>query len=404
MNDLASGNIVVLVDPYTRKSVESITYESLVRHVLVITDIREITDVNYGCDFVMFEPAVPAAVTPELLREFIDTYNIKAHLIYSTDAIGSIFSTLGIRCVKADCRMLEWNLIYAVIHEDSAILAHYQKSKLELKEFSESLENVPQSLVAPVSRLYTSYVDLAGAYSKLIEENSRLAETVVNYRSVGKKTTRAIEELKFLLDEATVENRTYAAMLSQSYDVVFNGVYPERPRVLYIKSISHLAGIDSLLMLLYSVLTKQYKVSCKIVKLVDNTNATSIRYIPNVYTPIHDSYNTETVLTNDFLASLSGYNMLMSLLMLNRSGLDFLIIHDLRGTLNNAVASSLIDLQLNEMSGDYAVLAEYENVLSDLEDHAPFVWSFKKVAEYTGTNVLKLTSHPTVSKILDHLM
>lgn len=404
MNDITSSNIVVLVDPYTRKSVESITYESLVRHVLVITDIREITAAHYGCDFVMFETAVPSAVTPEILREFIDTYNIKTHLIYSTDAIGSIFSTLGVKCVKADCRMLEWNLIYAVIHGDSAILAHYQKSQIEARDFSDSLENLPDSLVAPVNRLYTSYVDLAGAYSRLIEENARLSETVENYHSVGRKTVRAIEELNDLLEKATAENRTYSAMLSQSYDVVFNGVYPERPRVLYIKSISHLAGIDNLLMLLYSVLTRQYKVSCKIVKLVDNTNATSIRYIPNVYTPIHDSYNTEIVLTNDFLASLSGYNMLMSLLMMNRSGLDFLIIHDLRGTLNTAIDSSLIDLQLNEMSGDYAVLAEYENVLSDLEDHAPFVWNFKQVAEYTGTNVIKLTSHPTVSKILDHLM
>ena len=404
MNDITSGNTIVLVDPYTRKSVESITYDALVRHTLVITDIREITDVNYGCDFVFFEPSIPSAVTPEVLAEFMSTYALKAHLIYNTDAFGSMFETIGVNCVKADCRMLEWNLIYAVIHKDTAILSHYQRSLDEPRIFSDSLENVPKSLEAPINRLYEAYIDLASGYSDLISKNSDLEETLENYRCVGRKTTKAIEELMNLLEEATAENRTFSAMLSQSYDVVFNGVYPERPKVLYIKSISHLAGIDNLMMLLYSVLTRQYKVSCKVVKLIDNTNATGIRYIPNVYTPIHDSYNTEIVLTNDFLASISGYNMLMSLLMMNRSGLDFLIVHDLRGTLNNALDNSLIDLQLNEMSGDYALLAEYDNVLSDFAGHAPFLWDFKTTAEYTGTNVLKLASHPTVGKILDYLM
>lgn len=403
VQDTLSGNVVVLIDPYTRKAVENITYDALAKHVTVITDIREITDTNYSCDLIMFEPAVPAIVTPAVISEFAELYGVRAHLIYSTQEVADLFAG-RVHAVKADYRTLEWNLIYAVVHEDLAILEPYQRSQAAPLEFAKLIEGLPAEFRAPVDKMYTSYIDLGSALARLINDNSELRETINNYRSVGAKTTAAINELKSLLQAATEENRTYCAMLSESYDVTFNGMYPDRPRVLYIKSISHLSGIDNLLMVLYAVLTKQYKVGCKVVKLVDSANACSVRYVPNVYTPLTDSYNTYDVLTNDFLVTLGAYNILMNLLMLNRSGLDILVVHDMRGTMNDALDSSLVDLKVHEMSGDYAMLGEYENVLSDVPKVSQFLWRFEEVAEHTGSNTAKLANHPTIAKIVDYLI
>ena len=121
VQDTLSGNVVVLIDPYTRKAVENITYDALAKHVTVITDIREITDTNYSCDLIMFEPAVPAIVTPAVISEFAELYGVRAHLIYSTQEVADLFAG-RVHAVKADYRTLEWNLIYAVVHEDLAIL------------------------------------------------------------------------------------------------------------------------------------------------------------------------------------------------------------------------------------------------------------------------------------------
>lgn len=403
MNESVSGSVVVLIDPQTRRAVESITYDALAKHVVVITDIREVNDAHYGCDFVFFETAVPGSVTPEVLQEVVDLYNIKPHLVYLVEEIGVLFNGIA-NCVKASYKMLEWNLVYAVIHSDLAILEPYQRTRQEPIEFAQLVESLPAECVDPVNRMYRSYLSLANSYGKLIEDNSKARETINMYRSAGVKTSSAIEELQSLLKEATDANRIYCAMLSESYDVTFSGMYPDRPRVLYVKCISHLSGIDNLLMVLYGVLTKQYKVSCKILKLVDQANAASLRYVPNVYVPLTDSYNTYDVLMNDFLVSLGAYNVLMGLLMLNRSGLDFLIVHDQRGTMGSALDDSLIDLKLHELSGDYAVLGEYENILSDVEKSVPFYWSFKEISGYTGTNIVKLTNHPTIGHILDYLL
>lgn len=400
--DYLSGNIVVLIDPQTRKSAESITYDALSKHVTVITDLREVTDSYYGCDLVFFEPAVPGVVTLDALRETIDLYSINAHLIFSIKEIGELMGTIC-HCVKASYKSIEWNLIYAVVHSDLAILEPYQRSLFEPVEFAKTVESLPAECAEPVNRMYHSYISLASAYMSLIGENARSREMLDMYRSIGSKTRQAIEELQGLLKEATDANRVYCAMLSKSYDTTFTGLYPDRPRVLYIKQISHLSGIDNLLAVLYSTVTRQYKVSCKIVKLVDQANAASIRYVPNVYVPLTDRYNTHDVLANDFLVSLGAYNVLMSLLMLNRSGLELLIVHDQRGTMGNAIDSALVDLKLNEISGDYAILGEYENILSDVDKQSQFFWSFREIAQYTGSNIVKLLNHPTVGKILDYL-
>lgn len=400
--DSISGNIVVLIDPQTRKAAESITYDALSKHVTVITDLREITDTYYGCDLVFFEPSVPGVVTLDALRETTDLYSVNAHLVYSIDGIGVLLSEVC-HCVKASYRTIEWNLIYAVVHSDLAILEPYQRTIFEPVEFAKTLESLPSECADPVGRMYHSYISLAHSYNKLISENARSREMLSMYRSIGEKTRQAIEELQGLLKEATDANRVYCAMLSESYDTTFTGLYPDRPRVLYIKQVSHLSGIDNLIAVLYSTVTRQYKVSCKVVKLVDQANATSLRYVPNVYVPLTDKYNTHDVLTNDFLVSLGAYNVLMSLLMLNRSGLELLIVHDQRGTMGNAIDNALVDLKLNELSGDYAILGEYENILSDVDKQSPFFWSFKEIAQYTGSNIVKLLNHPTVGKILDYL-
>ena len=405
MSEVNVGNIVVLIDPFTLHAVDTITYDALSKHVTVVTDIRELSDSHFGCEFVFFEPSVPAVVTPEILEEVCNIYSINPHLVYTLEEVRQLFEDNGrLHATKADFKILEWNLIYAVLNGDAAVLEPYQRTKLIAAEFATLLEGLPQELVNPVNRMYQSYLTLGTHLHSLIGKNAELEERLQAYKAIGNKTTEAIEELKRLLDNTVRQNRAYCAMLSESYDVTFTGLYSERPRTLYVKTISHLSGIDNLIALLYAVFTKQYKVSCKVVKLVDSTNPLAVSYVPNNYFPLTDTYNTYDVLKNDFMVSLGAYNILFNLLMLNRSGLDVLIVHDQRGVANDALDPSLVDLKINEMSSDIAVLNEYGNVLSDVEGHAQFVWDFRQVQKYTGTNSLKLANHPTIGKIMDYLL
>ena len=90
--------------------------------------------------------------------------------------------------------------------------------------------------------------------------------------------------------------------------------------------------------------------------------------------------------------------------MLNKSGLDVLIVHDCRSILQDAIDSPLVTLKINEVSSDFAALGEYDNVLSDLGRQVTFPWDYQTCKKYLGSGVTKLVNHPTIVKVLDLLL
>ncbi len=402
-SEALSSNIVVLIDQFTKDAVDSITYDALNKHVSVITDMKELAELHYEAHLVIFEPAVSLIVTPEILDEAIASLKLKVHLFYQhEDVIVAVASRC--KCIKADYSEIDWNLVYAAVREDLAILEPYQRSVKILDSYKKVEERIPEDLREYFLRFRGSYIALADKVNALLEENAQLAETVATQEKFGEKAVAGISELKDLLDNSQHKCNSYEAILSKSYDVTKGGFFPDRPRVLYIKCISHVAGVDTLISVLFAALQKQYKASVKVVKLVDAGSALQLRYIPNFYEPVQDSYNTSVLLQNDFLLKLGGYAMMFDTLLLNRSGLEYLVVHDMRSTPNSALDPTLIDLRINEMSQDYAMLGEYDNVLSDAGKRVKFPWSYKEIMKNTGTKSVRLVNHPTVVEILDALI
>lgn len=397
------NSIVVLIDQFTKATVSSITYDVLSKHVVVITDIKELSEEHYKSHLVIFEPAVSVIVTPEILREVKRQLDLEVSLVYQSEEIVAMFRGL-LQPVKADYSDISWNFVYAVVNNDLAILEPYQRSLSVLDSFKAVREKIPEDISEYIERFRGSYMDMVAATNRLLDENERLRQLTKTQEAIGKQTIAGLLELKTLLDQEQDKVHAYETLLSKSYDVIFSGFYPERPRVLYVKHISHVAGIDTFLSVLFAVLSKQYKLSCKVVKLVDSSNALYMRYVPNNYTVITDSYDTSEILGNDFIMKLGAYNIMFDTLFLNRSGLDYLIVHDMRGTAGTAIDPMLIDLKIHEVSADYAVLGEFDNVLSDSGKNIMFPWSFKECQKYTGSNVVKLVNHPTVGAVIDLLL
>lgn len=403
MNEALVNNLVVVIDRFTKETATSITYDVLSKHVAVITDIKELGDEHSQSKVVLFEPALSVIATPENLAELKRTLGVTFYVVYQDDRVMDSLRDI-VTAVKADYSNISWNLVYAVVNDDSAILEPYQRSVRVLDGFKVFRDKIPVDVQDYLDRFRGSYLNLIQVARKLYEDNAGLREYIQTQNSIGRQTIAGLTELKKLLDKSQDKVNAYEALLSEQYDVSFGGFYAERPRVLYIKQVSHVAGVDTLISVLFTVLTKQYRSSCKVVKLVDNTNALTMRYLPNIYVPITDPYNTSELLRNDFLMKLGAYSVMFDTLMLNRSGLQYLIVHDLRGTLGSALDSTLVDLRVNEVSSDYALLGEYSNILSDNDKYADFPWSFVECQKYSGSNVVKLAGHPTITTLVDLLM
>ena len=398
----SSNGVVFLLDQYTRRVTTHLPYDALSKHCVIITDIRELTDEYYGYNFIFCEPSVPMMVTPEILQQILSLTQVKAFMLCNSKNCGEMFE--GIAKVEyVDFRRMDWNLLYAVINSDQAMMESYRDLNAVALEFTSFLNEVPDNIKEPITRMYKSYVNTVIKLREVEKENCEKLAEIDTYKKVYALLHESAAGLREVNRKIENEKNMLTAMLSKSCDVTFSGLYTERPRVLYIKSIGHLPGIDNLLLTLHTVLTSQYRVSCKVVKLVDSSSGISLRYIPNVYVPLAQQYTTSDVLDNNFLVSLGSYTMLFGMLMLNRSGLNTLIVHDCRGDFSEALEDSLIDLKLYELPGDYAVLSEYNNILSSVSS-AEYVWDFNVVQKETGTRSAKLANHPTVTSIASRLL
>ena len=396
-------NVVVLLDEFTRASVESIDFDTISRHAQVLTDIREIAQDNSDSAVILFEPAFHVIVTPEILNELITTFRLTVYAVYMND-LSIISLSKSVHSIKADYTTITWPFIYAIIRGDFAILEPYQKSIKVLDSFNAVKNRIPADMKDYIGRFYDSYLTLSESVSQVLTSNSTLREEIEIHESVGKQLMDSVVELQKLLKILQDQVKSYEVLLSKSYSQIFSGVYLNRPRILYITRITHLAGIDVLINTLYSVLVHQYKMSCKIVKLVDTDSAREIRYVPNVYVPITDTYNTAELLENSMILKTGGLNVMFDTLLLNRSGLDILVIHDLRNTLTPALNSNLIDLDAYEISADYASFGEYPNLITSDKRSATFLWDYTEIKSYTGTRAVRLANHPTISEILGRIL
>lgn len=397
------NSIAVLIDTFTKATVDTVTFDMLSKHASVITDIKELSDDLYKSDVVIFEPALSVIVTPEILKEMKDRFQLSFTIIYQNDNLICAYRGLC-NTIKAYYKEISWNLVYGAVHSDLAILEPYQKSEEVIDNFKAFRSRFPSDVIDYIERFYGTYLNLLRVTDEVVLKNSQLTDLVDVQSKIGKRTIAGITELKGILEEMQRKIYGYEALLSDTQDKVFGGFYPERPKVLYIKQISHVSGMDTLLSILFTVFKEQYKASCKVIKLVDSSSAKQLRYIPNNYEMISGQFNTGDILRNDFLVKLGVSDIMWDTLMLNRSGLEYLIVHDMRGVMDYALDKHLVTVTINEMSFDYAILGEYDNVLSSSPSNSvEYVWDYREVQKHTGSKIIRLTGHPTITAILDAL-
>lgn len=401
--DSVSRGVVVLLDQFTKATANKIAFDAISKKALVINDIREVDENCRGLKLVVFEPAFLVVVTKEIVDQIAKEFNVTTIGVYLNDEMKNVLgdSAQMLQCKHDD---ISWNLLYGIIQADTAILEPYQKGLAAIDEFKAVKSKLPEDLIEYFNRFKGTYLTLLEQARELAVRNGELQDIIRVQESIGQRSIRGIRELKQLLDSTADRMRGYEAILAETYDKTFSGFYPERPTVLYIKSVSHVAGIEILLSVLYTVLTTQYRLSCKVIKLVDHSNSRDISYIPDSYVPISDTYNTAQILDNEFVVKLGAYNLMFDLLLMNKSGLDFIIVHDMRCAMHDALDPALIDLKIHEVSADYAALEEYTEVLSDLGKNVPFYWSYQECKKYLGSGVTRLANHPTIGKILSRLL
>lgn len=403
-NNNNNYSCIILLDSSTRTLAKSISYTELSNIAYIVTDITEINNAYANMTVVLFESLIFSQTSIGVLRELKHLLNLKYILLYSNDDIVTLVSDI---CVlkKCDYRIIDHNLIYSVTMNDDIVFESYKHFGKPIFEFSQIANQVSENDFKFMNIMYQSLIDCYTQYNRLLEQHSNLQTVCESYEATFEKIKSGVKQLQEYY--STVDNRVseFETRLSTDYDKIVVGEYPNKPIILYLKEFQHIPGIDILLNTIYFVVTVQYKHSCKIVKLLDSTNALQSMFIPNNYTYIQNTYNNRDILENDFILKRGVYDVFFDTLLLNRSSLYLLIVHDMRGCSSFALEENLIHTSIYCSSSEYSNIFDDVNLLTEDKNTSDLFWNSK---EYNKISVkerlLKLSSHPTVTKIMDSIL
>lgn len=397
-------NCIVVIDRDTKAQVDSISYIEISNNAIILNDINEIAEIYSDYCVVLFEPIILSGVTLPYLRELKYKYNIRFILVGSDKNLLSILESV---CEIEFCnyKNIDINLIYAVVMKDMAILEYYTNTSEILSNYSSIQERLPIDAKDYYKILYTNLLDISSQYNHLLSENLILKSENDSYRVILEKMKKGVKELHQYYSEMHNNIKEYQTSLIKSYAKKVTGDYPDKPNILYFKQHQHIPGFDILLNIFYFVLSIQYKTSCKIVKLIDSSNALNTRYIPDKYTILQNTYNNKDVLINDFILKQGAYDLMFDLILLNRAKLKYLVIHDMRGTSSLALDNSLINSTVHLVSSEYLEFFDQESILTDVREIAEMFWnSMEYMRIPIEERLLKLSAHPTIVNLLTKIM
>lgn len=397
-------NCVVILDRDTKTLVENVAYMDLSNNATILTDINELNGSFTKMPVVLFESILLSTATLTMLRELKYKYEFNFILLYNDDNIAKIASSVC-TLYKCDYSNIDINLIYSVVMKDSIVYENYSKVVKHIDAFQHTYSTLPKEHKELFRTLYTDLIDIVGHHNSMLKQIQDLEHQLNVSEAEFARIKKGIIELNNYYDEIHDNVTEYETRLTSSYDKPVSGDYPDKPKILYLKEQQHLPGCDILLNTLYFVLTTQFNTSCKIVKLVDSSNAKGTRYLPDSYAIMQNVYNNKDVLSEDFILKRGPYDRVFDLLLLNRAQLRYLIVHDMRGTSSLALDESLIRSTVHIVSSEYKQFFQSESILTENKKAGDLFWNneiYRNIP--VEKRLVALSAHPTVKKLLDKLM
>lgn len=394
----------IVLDSTTRVLAKSISYIELANFAHVLSDVDEINEAYNGMPIIIFESLLMTKVSIATLRDLRYRFNIDFILIYSNDEIGSI-ATSVCKLKKCDYRVIDVNLIYSVIMNDDVVFEAYKNVEHSIFSFRDIADDLNEKDTQYFKLMYHSLLDCYIQYNSLLKQYIDLQGLCDGYEAIFNKVKKGVTQLQEYYDSVNVRVSEYETRLSADFDKIVDGEYPNRPIILYFKEFQHIQGMDILLGVLHFVITVQYRRSCKVVKLLDSSNALQTRFIPSNYTFMQNSYNNRDILESNFIAKRGLYDLFFDLLLLNRSKLHILIVHDMRGCTSLALNDRLISSSVCCATSEYKQVFTDVNLLTESKKASKLFWNSSEYSKIpVSERLFKLSAHPTVRALIDEIL
>lgn len=333
-------NVILLLDEESRKEIKVDITELALNGVHIIYEFGEITQemLKETKKVVLLEkfPSIDSSLTD--LKLYKEIFRLKYYYIGLNKAYLN-FMELIADCYKMDIQYLDYEKLYAILLNDTAILEkHLVADNALTDEVKIKAENIVVNTVVndDLRTIAKGFLELyeSNKYANEIIQNMKLEMEDSKRKLISELATsdKLISEYSKIVKEVAKESRhlkQYEMILTKDvYTKMVVSEYQKPPFIIYLKEYEELLHFEKFLWTLKNSIYYQLRKSVKVLKLYDKSASKRILKTPKHYKVISNEFIASDVLTNDYITKSGDHSVILDILLTNTMNLDVLIIVD----------------------------------------------------------------------------
>lgn len=265
------------------------------------------------------------------LQMYKDIAAYQYTFLLSDDSDVKVVSSMGHTFI-CDTKAITLKLLQAAIYDDHSMSAQaedtnsikYANSLLKSLEAGDNWK-LAKDYLKTLESLHTNELQLQQLednYDKLSQQMAIQQENEARWRDGYKKLFESVIQLNEKLAQ-------YETIFTKDiYKKIDIRRYPDKPTIVYFKVYSEFIGINTFIETVVDTFRLQARKSVKVVQLFDSSGDRDVRMLPEYYHRLRGTYTSDDVVQNNYLCKVGDYSNLMDKLLLNKEGIDALIVID----------------------------------------------------------------------------
>lgn len=335
-------NIILVLDDISRRKMKVHLGDLGFRGVEVITSLHEITKdmLIKTKKVVLLEGFAMSDNSISELSLYKEVYRLE-YIYLGCDRTSLALMKHIATCFKVDITYLKYEQLHAVVLNDINTLEEISKEDKDLVDEYEKIANkiLRNTTITDSSREVSDaclhLIKMVKSLSKDLDLWKDKANKAIDVVQTQEETVeRVLRAHANMLERAKETDRNleqYEVILSKNvYSKVSLHKYENPPIVIYFKNYQELIHLESFILTLYNMINGQLRLSCKVLRIYDNSASQMIKPTKNKYMMLTNKFSIDDIYSNDFILKYGDYTKVLDILFNNELNLDILLIFDFK--------------------------------------------------------------------------
>lgn len=413
MRGITDLNCLLVIDDSTKKKMTNNIADLAGYGVEIIDNIREITrDMHKKTRKVILLGSFRFDGLDDL-KIHKDLLDLTYYLITNDTVMADLMKDFC-KCYVMDYTSINSNMLYSILYDDRGEQSRYKLTDTDVtprKDMQALLDSTGDGILRDVCM---EYIRLSTILEDMLVKEEGYVKAIRNLESQNLQHLREIELLSSSLQDLVAKTLKQNEILKEHkiafstdfYNKLFlsSNKYSKRPKVLYFKEYEEMIHESSFLTTLFDTFVNQGKMATKIVRLHDSVDVMRVKKLEKSYYPVNGEFLESKVVNEDYIISFGNYQKLLDLLLVNKYGLDLLIIVDCKKYNDFVIHGDGVayySICRNIKNSQSLNLSEMRTVTNNSK--SPMSWNtysnYKTVCEDRDTKLKFLSSREPIKRI-----